>query len=314
MRREIVIDRAIADVAGRQGGVVARRQLADLGLGPSAVDRRVRGGRLYVVHRGVYAVGHRAVNADGRRWAAVLACGDGAVLSHASAASAWDLRRSASNLIDVTVGPGGRGRRTGIRPHRRIAVATDEVTQCEGLPITTPARTLLDLAAGGLRGRRLEAAVDRAELLRLVDFGQLRALVRRHAGRPGVPALQAVLEGYDAPAPATRSVLEELILELCEEHTLPRPVTNSIVEGRERDFVWPSARLVVEADSYAWHRSPSAMTEDRERDAVLILAGYRVLRFTWEQVTARPDGVARTLRRALDDESTSLFDVKSSTG
>jgi hypothetical protein len=106
-----------------------------------------------------------------------------------------------------------------------------------------------------------------------------------------------VLSGYHGDAPATRSVLEELILELCERHALPRPAVNVIIEGRERDFVWPGARLVVEADSYAWHRSPSALTDDRERDAALVLAGYRVLRFTWQQVTSRPAHVARTPRR-----------------
>jgi hypothetical protein len=269
MRREVVIDRAIAALAGRQGGVVARRQLVALGLSASGVDRRLRAGRLHLVHRGVYCVGHRVVGVVGRRWAAVVACGDGAVLSHASAAAAWELRASAAEAIDVTVGPGGRARRHGIRLHWRVAPPTDEVTALDGLPITTPARTLLDLAASGLRGRPLEAALDRGELLGLVDFAELRRLLVRYPGRPGVSSLGAVLSRYHAGSVDTRSVLEELVLALCDTHGVPRPSVNTVIDGSVRDFFWPRSRLVVEADSYTWHRSPSALDDDRERDVTL---------------------------------------------
>jgi hypothetical protein len=299
MRREVVMDRAVAAIADRQGGVVSRAQLLALGLGVAAIDHRVRTGRLHVVHRGVYSVGHRVLGAVGRRWAAVLACGPGAVLSHTSAADAWEIRASASGTMHVTVGPGGRAPGRGIRAHRRRALPADEATQLDGLPITTPARTLLDLAAGGLRGRRLEAALDRAERLRILDFAELRALLERYPGRPGSPALKAQLSRYVAGSMKTRSVLEELSIELCDTYGLPRPVSNAVIEGRERDFHWPHARLVVEADSYTWHRSPSALNDDRERDAVLVVAGFRVLRFTWEQVTRRRTYVAGAILRAL---------------
>ena len=201
--------------------------------------------------------------------------------------------------MDITVGLGGRARRPGIRLHRTRSLPPDEITQLDGLPITTPARTLLDLAAGGLRGRQLEAALDRAELLRLLDFAELQRLLARYPRRPGSPALDAVLSRYVAGTVDTRSVLEELVLELCDAHGLPRPQVNCVIEGKVRDFYWPRARLVVEADSYTWHRSPSALDDDRERDVTLMLAGYRTLRFTWEQVTRRREYVARAILSAL---------------
>lgn len=311
MRRELVIDQAIAALAGGQGGVVARPQLVALGLSGSGVDRRLRAGRLHPLHRGVYSVGHRVVGVVGRRWGAVLACGEGAVLSHGSAAAAWDLRPSAAPAIDVTVGPGGRARRRGIRVHWRVAPAPDEITALDGLPITTPARTLLDLAASGLRGRPLEAALDRGELLGLVDFTELRGLLARYPGRPGTSSVDAVLSWYGVGTMNTRSALEELVLALCDSHGIPRPSVNVVVEGKERDFVWPRSRLVVEADSYTWHRSPAALNDDRERDVTLTLAGYRVLRFTWQQVTRRRAYVVEALLRALDCEFASHGDAKS---
>jgi hypothetical protein len=297
MRRQLVTDLEIAAVADRQGGVISRPQLVAIGFSASAIDRRVRAGRLHVLHRGVYSVGHRVVGVRGRWWAAVLACGPGAVLSHASAGAAWDIRASAAAAIDVTVRNSGRARRHGIRVHRMSDLPADESMELDGLPMTTPARTLLDLAATGLRGRRLEAAVDRAELLRLLDFGDLHGLLARYPGRPGTPSLKTVLERYRAGD--TRSVLETLVAELCDAHGLPRPLENCVIEGKVRDFYWPHARLVVEADSYSWHRSPSALNDDRERDVELTLAGYRTLRFTWEQVTRRRRYVADAIRMAL---------------
>ena len=287
----------IAAIAERQGGVIGRGQLVGLGLSASAIDRRVQCGRLHLLHRGVYSVGHRVIGVAGRRWAALLACGDGAVLSHASAADAWGIRASASATIHVTVGIGGRTRRRGIRMHRSGPLPPDEVTTLDELPITTPARTLLDLAATGLRGRRLEAALDRAHLRKLLDFADLQRLLERYPGRPGSPSVKAVLARY-SPVD-TRSELEELVIELCDAHGLPRPQVNCIIEGKGRDFFWPHAGLVVEADSYSWHRSPSALNDDRERDVTLTLAGYRSLRFTWEQVTRRRSYVVASLLRAL---------------
>jgi hypothetical protein len=170
--------------------------------------------------------------------------------------------------------------------------------ELDGLPITTPARTLLDLAASGLGGRSLEAALDRAEQLRLLDFAELHRLIARYPRRSGTRSLKAQLERYRGPLDA-RSELERLVLELCDAHDLPRPLVNTVIEGKVRDFHWPACRLVVEADSYAWHRSPSALNDDRERDVELTMAGYRTLRFTYEQVTQRRDYVLEALRVGL---------------
>ena len=292
------IDHLVAALAGGQGGVVSRQQLFDLGLSADTVDRRVKAGRLHRLHRGVYAVGHRVVGAEGRWHAAVLAAGSGAVLSHASAAAAWDLRRHGARSIDVTVRPSGRRSRPGLTFHRCFALARDETTTRSGIPITTPARTVLDLSGAGLQGRPLEAVLDRAERIRLLDFAELQRLLRRYPGRPGTPSLQATLSHYTAGEIVTRSELEERFLALCDRFGLPRPNVNTVIEGEEVDFLWPDCALIVEVDGYAWHRSPSAFTSDRERDVQLVLAGYRVLRFTWAQVTGRPNYVARAVRRA----------------
>jgi Transcriptional regulator, AbiEi antitoxin/Protein of unknown function (DUF559) len=299
MRPQSAPDRVIAGLAARQDGVVSHEQLLRLGLTPQAVERRVRAGRLHVLHRGVYAVGHHVLGPDGRRWAAVLALGDDAFVSHHSAADGFGFRASGSALIDVSVrGRTGRKRHAGIRVHRPRALPDDEVTTLRDMPITTPARTILDLASVGLRARALETALDQAEQQRVLDFGDLHELLARYPRRPGTRLLKAQLERYGGPVD-TRSRLERLVYELCDAHGLPRPLVNTVIEGRVRDFFWPHCRLVVEADSYRWHRSPSALNDDRERDVELTLAGYTVLRFTWEQVTRRQGYVIGVLRTAL---------------
>jgi Protein of unknown function (DUF559) len=202
-----------------------------------------------------------------------------------------------SSALHVLVTRNGRTRHPGVAVHHRRSVPSDEVTELDGLPITTPARTLLDLAASGLNRTRLELAVDRAEKQSLLDFAELHELLARYPGRPGTPSLNAVLAAYSGPLDE-RSELEELVLELCDAHGLPRPLVNCVIEGKVRDFCWPSWRLVVEADSYAWHRSPSALDDDRERDVELFLTGWRVLRFTYAQVTRRRDWVARAILAA----------------
>lgn len=171
------------------------------------------------------------------------------------------------------------------------------MTELRGLPITTPARTILDLSTD-LRPRELEAALDRAELLRLLSFDDLHELLARYPRRAGTRSLKAQLERYRGPIDA-RSELERLVYKLCRDHGLPRPLVNTVIEGKVRDLYWPECRLVVEVDGYAWHRSPSALNDDRERDVELTLAGYRVLRFTYEQVRYRPEYVIRALLAAL---------------
>jgi very-short-patch-repair endonuclease len=288
MRPQRDTDREIAAIAGRQYGVVGRRQLLALGVGEDAIKRRLAAGRLHLLHRGVYAVGHTVLKVEGRWMAATLATSG--VLSHASAAAAWDLRPLGAGAIHVTV-QANRRRRAGLRIHRSRSLERRDVTVHRGIPITTPARTIIDLAST-LRGRPLESALDRAEHQRLLDFSELRH-------RPIPPSLQAVLSLYTAQTNPTRSELEERFLELCDDHGLPRPQTNVRIEGFEVDFVWRDERLIVEVDGYAYHRSPSSFEADRERDATLTAAGWQVLRFTWAQIARRPGWVARAVISTL---------------
>ena len=198
MRRQFANDSQIAGLANAQHGVVARWQLVALGLSAQAVDRRMRSGRLHALYRGVYAVGHRVLTVEGRWMAAVLAGGDDAVLSHASAAAAWELRPVGAGVIHVSV-PGwpGRARRPGIRLHRSTTLGPHETTSHRGIPITTPVRTLIDLAAT-TKGRPLEHALDLAEQRRLIDFADLHEAIKAHPTRPGSPSLQAMLSRYPA--------------------------------------------------------------------------------------------------------------------
>jgi very-short-patch-repair endonuclease len=221
---------------------------------------------------------------EGWWMAATLATGG--VLSHATAAAAWDLRPRGSAVHVTVPGDAGRKRRKGIRIHRSPALEPHDTTTHRGIPITTPLRTILDLART-LNGRPLEQALDRADQLRLIDFAALRR-------RPIPTSLQAVLSLYTATTP-TRSELEERFLRLCDDRGLPRPQTNAVIEGIEVDFAWRDAKLIVEVDGYRYHRSPSSFESDRERDVVLGLAGWEVLRFTWAQIARRGDWVANAV-------------------
>jgi hypothetical protein len=295
MRGKVGADHVIAALAGAQAGRVSRDQLLRQGIGAKAIDYRLRRGRLHVEHRGVFAVGHAVSSVEGRWWAALLACGENAVLSHMTAALAWELTTGAGGLVEVTT-PHSRQKLPGIRRHSSRVLPDHERTELRGMPITTPARTVLDLASR-LSHRRLEQVLDRGEQLRLLDLRDLHRTLGEHGGRCGVPQLRRALERY-APA-VVRSELEERFLELCDEHALPRPIVNAIVEGFEVDAYWPSARLVVELDGYAYHRSPEAFERDRERDVALTLAGLRVVRLTWRAVTTDAARSAASIRRLI---------------
>lgn len=257
-------------------------------------------GRLHRVRRGVYAVGAAPLSFEARLMAAVLACGPGAVLSHRSAAALWGIRGSTPEHIDVTApAAGGRGHR-GIAAHSAIGLRTSETTRCGGIPCTTVARTLLDLAENGHR-RGLERAIDRAEEFRLLDLRTVGDVLDHASGRRGAPLLRAVVAEYAAGDALTKSELEERFLELCGQAGVPRPRVNAwlTVDGHamQVDFLWPAARIVVETDGYRFHNSRRAFETDRRRDQSLALAGWTVLRFTWRQIVGDPDGVSRALER-----------------
>lgn len=295
----VAIGTRIARLAERQHGVVARRQLLALGLGPRAVDSRMRRGWLHPVQRGVYAVGHRGLSARGRWLAAVLACGDGAVLSHVSAAALWDLRSSSSSAVHVTVPSGaGRARRPGIAVQRSRGLRDDEVTVREGIPVATVARTLLDVA-GMLAPGPLERAVERSVFLALFDLTAVEAMLVRHPNRKGAGTLSAIVANLHADPQATRSELEDLFMDLCAAHSVPRPEVNQHVHGFVVDFLWREQKLIVETDGRQAHATPIAFERDRARDAALTVAGYRVVRFTYRQIVHEPQKVARTVTALL---------------
>jgi hypothetical protein len=292
---EHAIDAELARLAGRQHGVVATRQLSALGLARGGVAARARAGRLHRVHRGVYAVGHTVLTVNGRRMAAVLAAGPGAVLSHASAAALWDIRPTSATRIDVSVrSAGGRAKRPGLRIHRTPTLQTDEITAHQGIRVTSPARTLLDLASS-LPRRALERALDEAEIRELYDRRALEAVALAHAGERGARALAEAL-AQDGDPVLTDSELEEIMLGLCDEQQLERPTPRAWVAGLRVDFLFAASRLVVETDGYRYHRTRRAFERDRERDAILARAGYRTLRFTHRQLTREPALVAETIR------------------
>jgi hypothetical protein len=280
-------DPAVAALAERQHGVVSTAQLHAAGVAQDAVEWRVRQRRLHRVHRGVYVVGQSRLTQRARMWAAVLACGgaEAAVLSHRTAAAAWDLSPLPTGKLDVTT-----MRRSASTAKLRVHEAhtldrlDDVVRQPDGLPVTSVARTLVDLA-GVLTAEQLERTCHRAEVLRRLDAAHVDRLLAT-TRRRGARNLRAALATLTRVDPAiTRSELEERFLALVAEAGLPRPVVNAQVAGHEVDFVWPRQRLVVETDGAATHLTPTAFEEDRRRDAALQVAGFRVVRFTWRQIT-----------------------------
>lgn len=290
-------ERAIADLAIRQHGVVSRRQLLALGFGRRAIDQRIKRGRLHPVHRGIYAVGYPGLSGHGHWLAAVLASGPGALLSHRSAAALWGFLRVPAGRIDVTARAGrGRGR-PGIHLHRARELHHDDCTSHNSIPVTAVARTLLDLAEE-LHPRRLERAFEEAERLRILDLRALQALVERSRGRRGLRSLMPLLSVGRDPA-NTRSELERRFVELCREAGLAQPVLNTMVDGFEVDALWPGQRVVVELDGYSFHHTRNAFERDRVRDASLQLAGYRVVRITWRRMEGDARATVEMLRQFL---------------
>jgi hypothetical protein len=290
----------VAFVQSRHG-VVTTAELAAFGLGKAAVARRAREGRLFRVHRGVYAVGRPDLSPSGRRLAAVLACGSGALLSHRSAAVQHGLLQGGGTQTDVTrPAPAGRPRR-GIRVHSSTTLTARDITAVDGIPCTSVARTLVEV--GDREPARLvERAVDQAEVLGVFDLIAIEDCLARAGPRRGPAVLRTVLAELGQPALTDRE-LEELFLKLVRDAGLPEPAVNDWITGDgwayKADFLWRGERLVVETDSRTFHTSPKAFEHDRLRDQRLTLAGFTVVRFTWRQVVREPQSVAATLTALL---------------
>jgi hypothetical protein len=288
----------VAELAADQWGVLSLDELRACGLTRDAVGVRVRNGRLHRRHVGVYAVGHPGLPLEGQFMAAVKACGPGAVLSHFSAAALLGLVRWEDRSPEVTVTSSGTRLQRGLRVHRTGALHVDDVTRRRGIPVTSPARTLLDLAAV-LPYSALRRAVRQAQSLRLVSLRRLTETLIRLGPRRGTRKLRRVLAtGYQP----TRSVLEDVVLDLLVTGGLAAPDVNVplFIAGRRvvPDFRWPEQRLILEADGAAWHDHKLAREDDAERQALLEAHGERVLRVTWQQAMTRRSQTLARVRAA----------------
>ena len=292
-------DQRIASIAAVQHGVVAARQLRAAGLSTGQIENRMRVGRLHAVHRGVYLVGHAALTREGRWMAAVLACGADAVLSHRAAGAHHGLPPASAGSIDVTLPrTTGRKSRRGIALHRVASLRAEDRSVHEGIPVTSVARTLFDLASV-VSPTAVERAVEESERLRLFDLRAVESVMDRHPRQAGSAVLRAILAEYSVDHELTRSGLERLFLRLCQARGIPRPVVNRVVGPFEVDFSWPGQPLLVECDGRDTHGTSAAFERDRARDAWLTARGYRVVRFTWAGIVRRPDEVAGLLRQLL---------------
>jgi len=298
-------DRRLAELAGSQDGVTSLRQLRDIGLTQRAAEYRASQARLHRVHRGVYAVGHLAIGQLGTLRAAVLACGEGAVISHGTAAAFYELRDRWPVLIDVTGGRQAGRKLDGIRCRRCRYPTPEEIVIHEGVPFSSPARVLVD-SAGMLGIPSLRRMVERAAVLRLLDLDALDRAMAQAKRRRGIAALRLILEdwrGDDGSVPDVRSVFEARVLPRLLAWGLPRPTCNkTLAVGGERlmvDFLWEKQRVVVETDGAGTHENPLAFQRDRLRDQILVAAGYRVSRATWDQMRGELDAVTQRIARTL---------------
>ena len=264
-----------------------------------AIDHRIAAGRLHRIHRGVYSVGHTLLLPRARYMAAVLVCGSQAVLNHKSAAAHVGMRGPHSGPIDVMVLRGGSRNRRGIALHVTRSLPDHHVTKEDGIPSTTPMRTLVDLAAVVRHPRELGRALERSLELSLFDGDALEDVLTASNGRRGTGLLRQLLADlHDAAAPVA-SELERRFLELVRKARLPHPIVNGHIGELQVDFHWPAYRIVVETDGRATHGHAIAFRRDRARDLDLDLADWHVIRLTWRQIVGEPERVTAALRRRL---------------
>jgi very-short-patch-repair endonuclease len=276
-------DAVVARIAAGQHGVVSVHQLYAAGLGREAIRRRVAAGRLHRVYRGVYAVGHPGLSSEGRWMAAVLACGDGAVLSHRSAAELWGMLEVAGGRVHITVPRrAGRRQRAGLRIHRCSSLTDAVTTRHNGIAVTTPARTIDDLRRT-VSSKLLRRAIRQAEFNNLPIGDQ-------------TPHTQG-----------TSSDVELRFLHLCRRHGIPDPEVNVPIGRFKVDFLWREERLVVETDSYRTHGGYQSFVDDRERDNELARRGLEVMRITDVRIDNEPVEVAALVRKRLRERRTSGY-------
>jgi very-short-patch-repair endonuclease len=281
-------------MARRQHGVVTRSDLEGLGFSEEAVEHRLATGRLHLISPGIYAVGRPELTPHGRWMAAVLACGDGAALSHRSAAQLWGIGYEEDKRIDVSIRRKSKITRKGVKVRARPSLDARSVVVRFGIPVTHPVQTLIDLATE-LKPLRLERAVNEADKLDLVDPETLRRRLGGYLGMPGVKTLRTMLDRHTFRL--SDSDLEILFRPLALAGGFPLPLTKHWVLGYETDFWFPDHGLVVETDGLRYHRTPAQQARAAKRDQKHTAAGLRVLRFTHWQIAHAPDEVTDVLRR-----------------
>ncbi len=293
------VDQGVAELATRQGGVIAGTQLRALGVAAGAVRYRVAAGRLHPIpgHRGVFLVGHAARTPRTMYWAAHLAVGPSSVISHRSAAALRELRTSRSGFVELTVPGPSRRRGRALRVHRTTWLPDADVVEIDGLPVTSVARTLLDLGAV-VPYRGVERAFDQAVVANRLDFGDVQRVLHEGAARPGAATLRAVAGRDAAGTTLTETDLEELLLAIVRRAGLPEPICQHPVLEYRADLCWPAARLIAEADGPA-HDTPAGRLHDARRDVRLQNAGWRVLRFPKREIVGDPVYVADAIGQAL---------------
>ena len=278
---------------------MSRPQLLGLGVSDSAIAWWARSGALQRVHTGVYAVGFRPLVRETRWMAAVLACGPNAALSHLDAAVLWEIHDAIGPRVHVLTRSNRRVE--GLLVHRARRIDPADVTECRGIPVTSVARTLVDLT-DILAEDRILRALREAEFKRLLDFDSLHAAVERARGRRNTRVLMSALAQH-RPGQIVRDELEHLFLQLVRSAGIRAPETNVKVRTRRRDYtvdcLWRAEGVAVELDGRAAHARVTAFEHDRERDAALTAVGLRVVRFTWRRVTTDGDEVVADLLRML---------------
>lgn len=296
-------DARAADFAAARDGVASLAQLAHCGLDRHAIGVRVRKGMLHRIHRGVYAVGHPGITLRGRFRAAVLAGKRGTALARFSAAADWGFITWKEREPEIIVTRGGARRVPGVTVYRSSTLVRRDVRHRNGIPMTSPARSLIDLATV-LPEQALRRAARQAQAMRLVTVREILDICDRLDGHRGAGKLRGVVA--DGPAP-TASPLEDVVLDLLDGAGITRPLINQRLTYGDRtivpDFLWPDRRLALEADSVTWHEHKLVRENDADKQAILEADGYRVIRVTKEQAERRPSQTLARIRAALDATS-----------
>jgi hypothetical protein len=287
------IDGQIAQIAARQHGNITRQQLLKLGVDRRSVDYRGRTGRLHRVFRGVYAVGRPPIHPIERAAAAVLACGPRGALSHGSAMTLWGLWKRWDQPFEVTTALDRRS--TAIRVHRSSTLLHRDVTIQQGIPVTSPARTLLDCAPS-LPPKSLTRTINDARRAKLLTLDDLAVVAGRNPGHPGAPLLK---RHVDDPHNPTRSDGEDDFRDFCRRYGLPTPLVNTTLHGFEVDAYFESERVIVELDGWPFHRDKDTFESDRDRDATMLMHDIPTIRVTYDRLDNTPDREAARLHAIL---------------